>query len=541
MRKLSARLCVSRLYGSFGAVKTKSGLLGLDLETAERLLAVTNYSIIQGDSTPRGLWMNTLFDIVPETFFSLLAAPNRRLYARALMVVRDCYRREMKFVRSDLVSYFLNDLQPDLLQQVEQEDDAGELRNLSDRAHLLVRRLIETGWLVTDVDDQTLEETILIPDYAAQVLATLYQIENPSAPTYNTSVYAAYSALRTADAERNELVAQGLEAAQGHIESLQDNLRMLMHNLRQFYKDVHQFTEVPQVLTQHFDQYLEELGTKIYHPLKTSDSFYRFQAPMRAILQNWLRDLGMQELLVQSVQRHDQSQTPESARSEVLSRLYGLSENLEQVDRFLQEIDRRNAAYTRSATARVRYLLNTNRDLKGELIELMKALPALGEEASEDFDDVLDIAVTRVRYADPERLYREPRSRQEKASQPLSKRHPLADQALAKEVFELMQQRQSLYADQALVRFLDSQRPAGSDRVGASELNLGSVEDFLRTLLATVKSDELEFLYQVQGPDGTAGVQRGQYRIPDMTFILKDPTRTSVDDEGKQVAVNGVE
>ncbi len=38
MRKLSARLCVSRLYGSFGAVKTKSGLLGLDVE-ADRKVA----------------------------------------------------------------------------------------------------------------------------------------------------------------------------------------------------------------------------------------------------------------------------------------------------------------------------------------------------------------------------------------------------------------------------------------------------------------------------------------------------------------------
>lgn len=38
MRKLSARLCVSRLYGSFGAVKTKTGLLGLD-EEADRKVA----------------------------------------------------------------------------------------------------------------------------------------------------------------------------------------------------------------------------------------------------------------------------------------------------------------------------------------------------------------------------------------------------------------------------------------------------------------------------------------------------------------------
>ena len=58
--------------------------------------------------------MQNLFDVVSPNLFSILAAPNRVVYFRALMVLRACYQRELTIHRSALVTYLISEMERDL-------------------------------------------------------------------------------------------------------------------------------------------------------------------------------------------------------------------------------------------------------------------------------------------------------------------------------------------------------------------------------------------------------------------------------------------
>ena len=54
----------------------------------------------------------------------------------------------------------------------------------------------------------------------------------------------------------------------------------------------------------------------------------------------------------------------------------------DRLDELLEQIDRKNAGYTRASVERMQYCLNTDRDIKGKLVELLKALPEIRRESS---------------------------------------------------------------------------------------------------------------------------------------------------------------
>jgi hypothetical protein len=118
-----------------------------------------------------------LFAQVPENLFSVLASPNRRIYFRALMVLRTCYQEELELRRSDLATRLMAQLEGDLLVlQAEGEEAVPEAEDLPARAHAVVRRLVETGWVVAVMDDSSLEELLLVPRYASVLLEALHAI-----------------------------------------------------------------------------------------------------------------------------------------------------------------------------------------------------------------------------------------------------------------------------------------------------------------------------------------------------------------------------
>lgn len=90
-----------------------------------------------------------LFDAVPNDLFSVLASPNRILYADALTVLYDAYRDTLKIPEEKLYSMLRSKLEHQLAEATfEGEDiDEDELRDISGRARFLIRKLCSKGSL----------------------------------------------------------------------------------------------------------------------------------------------------------------------------------------------------------------------------------------------------------------------------------------------------------------------------------------------------------------------------------------------------------
>ncbi|QQE80526.1 Wadjet anti-phage system protein JetA family protein [Alicyclobacillus sp. SO9] len=476
--------------------------------------------------------MQNLFDVVSTNLFSILAAPNRAVYFRALMVLQACYQREITIHRSTLVTYLVSEMERDLYDFIEDEisdasdreaSDAAtsdEPSSLSSKAHALIRRFVETGWLQTSTDAVELDETLIVPPYAGILLDAFHSIVEPVQQRYNGFVYSVYSNLRTANDDRDEFMFQGLQAANDNTLALRENLRSLLHNIHSYYQNLHLRQEIRELLAEHFDSYQLSVAIAAYHPLKTFDSVYRFRPRILDILRNWLSLPSVLNQMTKSVRQRRTELDEPDARREVVQRITFIIDTFESLDDLLREIDKRHTSYNRASVERLQYLLNTDRDIKGKLVQLIRALPKVqSNSTSALLEEMRTLPIYQVKYLDSEALYRQPKKRVRGAPQPVVQQST-DDAAFRAEARELMERMNEIYSQKQIGEFILKQMK-DSYRLASEDMILEEFDDFLRVIVAVVKGDESGVPYEIVWNEDKAVVSVGGYKIPLMTFVKK--------------------
>ena len=123
-----------------------------------------------------------LFKRIPDKFFNILTSRKKELYVEALFVLRQAFKTELVIKREDLISMLVNSLENNIIQadfsEEAQEMGVGkeEQNEISGKAHLLIRKLRDTGWIELEYKRNSFDENITIPDYAIDVINLLYDL-----------------------------------------------------------------------------------------------------------------------------------------------------------------------------------------------------------------------------------------------------------------------------------------------------------------------------------------------------------------------------
>ncbi|ADG81465.1 Wadjet anti-phage system protein JetA family protein [Thermincola potens] len=462
-----------------------------------------------------------LFKIIRNPhFFSLLASPNREIYVEALFVVYRCYKQEFMIKKEELVNMLIATLENRMFELAAEEGEELDDYSLSGRAHWLVRRLLATGWIELDPLVHSVDEYIAVPDYSVKILQVLYEISEDRPKEYNSLVYSTYSNLSKAQEERGDYVAEALMAAYSLTDRLVDSLKSLLNNMRSYYLALQEQDEVREVLREHFDRYQVLISDKIYHPLKTFDSVPRFRTRILSILREWLVDGELIEKITAQLVRKGRFADAPAARDETVRMITFIIDQYEKMDRLLKEIDRKNASYTRASVERTQYLLNTNRDTKGQLIEIIKALPKINREVPDDIlnDLWLSVNLFEQHWVDSNSLYREPKKRVFTRPEPLERGNRSDPGEFEAEFDQIKKRVRDSLTHKKVMDFMKSLLN-GQDRVRAHQLELEVTEDFIKLILGVIKADEKGVPYRITFEEGYLVVNG--FRIPDLTIEKK--------------------
>lgn len=459
-----------------------------------------------------------LFDIIPGNFFSILSSGNREVYFDALMLLHDLFKFELNIRVDDYIASLISILE-DRTFELEDDDETQEGGlTLSAKARLILSRLINAGWIDKEFLDGSFIEIITPRTYAIPVMKLLSELSNDTLQEYNSLVFATFSGLKQAQDSHQSNMYEAVLSAKANTEQLQYSLQTLYHGIRGYLRAIVDQHDVNLLLQNHFGEY-KKMADRVYHPIKTMDSVHRYMAPIRNLLSDVLADDELMQNMRERAMSIKKYTDESEADAEITKAIDYILDTYQSVGNLVSEIDRKHSTYTKSSIEKIQYLMTADQTIKGKLAELLKAYASAQDEKREEIAAVMEgkIRVNRQEFFNADSLYRKNvRSRRVNGT-------PLAvdkDEAFANlaEGYMLEQFKKG-YPTAKIRAFVNDLFQDGVSQVEAENIPITNDSDFILTILAVVRQNEIGMPYTIETRDGR--IERNGYLIPDMTIYKR--------------------
>jgi hypothetical protein len=472
--------------------------------------------------------MGGVFSVLPESFFSPLAATNRNHYAALLVLYYRLFQENTRGLERELVlREFMNYLALHRESLAEENDDGlsaappeAETNAPADEremANRFLRRLINAGWL----SDETLADftrVINITAWGKPFFDALIRVDEGLKTEYESHVVNVYSSLcgETVKENGHFMVLKAHDEAMALI----DSLKVLSQSIKGYYDKLNADavrSMAASALHQHYDLYAGEVLDKAYKRLKTSDNVSRYrQGIFRQIKdllldEQWLEASAGKYMRILQISRAD-------CRKKLETMLEEIRDNLKSVDPLEDEIDRRNADYSRSSTEIIRAYIEPDSTVAGKLGILIKALH---NDDGETLRRRFAHGLYRLRFLSPASLA----LRRQRDEIDFSAAPSKADSdALAQTEADFLKRMKKRLSLTRVTAWLDEQ---GGGRRPLNPAELVKDEDsYIRFVYSILYGDSREtFSYMVEEPDAAGGeVHTAGFVLPALNLRRKHRT-----------------
>lgn len=474
-----------------------------------------------------------LFTKLPDNFFSILSSKNKNIYGIALVTLYDCltiYRNKIR--KSDYLSLLRSRGEKEInLFEIEEDDFDDSViytdTSLAAKANLVVRRLIDTGWIMIDTDLKTGCEYVLIPSYAISMLKIIYEFVSDNESKYVSYVHSTFADLQYEDETQDDFMYRSLVNAVNNTKELELEMSKLNHSIRVFHKQLSNIFSPNEVLTQHFDIAREDVVDPIYHPLKTNDSIILYNGPINHILKKWLNIEAIREKLIdQALIYNHNIQTREDAINDIIKKINYISDTYTRLASEMEEIDKAQSEYTIATTEKVIYLNNQDKTIKGKLETIFLALAKVinGEEGAHQYQSVIrdvnnSIVLYQQGYMDEYSLQKPYRRNSKYDGEPLALddyNHEV-NEGLMQSLLNIMDQ----YSDEKILDFMDKAFK-GQTEISVKDISVKDVEDFIMVILGSVKANDDSSFYSLKRTDPMERVvKEDKFDMPNYGYVKK--------------------
>ncbi len=459
-----------------------------------------------------------LFEAIPSELFSILASPNRHLYADALEVLYCTYGDNLKIPEDMLYSMLRSRLEQQLADATfEGEDiDEEELRDISGRARFLMRKLCSKGWYEKQRGED-FEEYITVPEYSSRLLELLHQLTEDSPKRGYSYVFSTYSTLKVAyDSGTAYEKMLAIYSAYDNTQALRKMLQTVYHNVKHFFKIQIEMQDINKVLSSHFDDFGQRVIEAYIRPLKIKDSVPKYRIPIQTILDTWLTDDALLLAMANSAYQDKRKDSVEECRRDLLEKIFFVKERYDTLEAdYLDEIDDQVRRYTRATTQKIENLTNRDHNVRGNLNYLLSAL-SRNRRASELLDQLQPMfELYEQSFLSEKSLWYRKRPRKRAIVAPVE----IEDTPSPEVDSELIAMLHSRYGKAAVLAYMRER--FGNEVVRYSkDMQLSDDTGYIMSLLAVLNSNDTGTFYHVEELDGS--YKEGVYSIPQLRFVRKE-------------------
>ena len=461
--------------------------------------------------------MNNQFLEIPDSFWGLFRSKNRQIYIDALLRINEEYQYSYYFLSKEICVQVLSEYYTKNKVTLEAEEQEGEPEESEETEPVptrILNWLLKNHWLRKVDDYNEMVENIVIPDYAAvfiDAFAHLAGEEEDETQIYIQNVYAILFAFRNDPRANIALLKTALINTRKLNKSLQD----MLHNIDKFFESLLQQDNYSDLLKEHLDGYVEEIVRKKYHILKTSDNFYLYKTDIKNLLQEMRQDAVWQDAVCR---KNKQLRGIEITPEELYEQLEMIERGFADIEHRIMNMDREHTRYIRATVTRLNYLLSTEDNMKGLVIQLLNTIS--DAESAEEEEELIGktseiINLSFFSVLSKKSLYKKRQTRQKfmDALEP----EESAEELSREEVLKLNKM-EKRYSRKQIESFV-MERMQG-DRFTVSADTISSDEDFEKLVLAYDNSIRKDSPYEAE-IDETVVIDNGIYRYPSMTFKRK--------------------
>ena len=459
-----------------------------------------------------------LFDRIPTELFSVLASPNRTLYANALDVLYTAYRENLKILEQDFYMMLRSKLEQQLADATfEDEDiDEEELRDISGRARFLIRKLYSKGWFEKERGED-FEEYITVPGYSSRLLEVFHQLRDDSPIRGYSYVFGTYSTLKVAaDSENIYDKMAAIYSAYDNTRSLIDLLQMVYHNVKHYFQIQVKMQEVNEVLASHFDDFGQKVVEAYIRPLKIKDSVPKYRVPIQAVLTGWLEDEPLLLALSNAALQDRRGGTLEECRRDLLQKIFWVKDRYDSIEHeYLDEIDRQVRRYTRATTQKLENLTNRDHNVRGNLNYLLTLL-GRNHRASELVEQIQPVfQFYEQSFLSEKSLWHRKRPGKRAKAAPVLIEDQKLDAGVEAQAMELLR---TEYNRSAVSRYVE-QWLGERGICYSKDLVLSDDKAYIMSMLAVLTGQDPEAGYLVR--DLVGNYTQGQYTIPQLQITRR--------------------
>ncbi len=478
--------------------------------------------------------MMNLFEKIPDNFFSILSSKNKNIYGIALVTLYEAltmYRNRIR--KSDYLDLLKSrgEVEVNLLSFEDEDDDIKEIMvepTLASKANYVLRKLIETGWVLLEQNIKTGTEYLLLPTYSISMLKIIYEFMNNEENKYVSYVHSTYSDLKLEDELQDEYMYKTLESAFNNTKTLEIEVAKLDHSIRVFKRQLTNIFSPNEVLTQHFDNAREDVVDPIYHPLKTNDSIILYQGPISLILKKWLVVNEVRNKLVEQALHENRSvKNQAEAEADVIKKINYIQDTYQRLANEINEIDKTQSEYIKASTEKVIYLNNSDKSIRGKLETIFLACAkTLAGEKEGTYQNILkDINNSAMFYQqgfiDGDSLTKPYRRNFREDGEPLA----LDDyqENNAEGFMESLLSITQKYSEEAIFDFMKD-KFKDKDELAMRNINIKDVEEFIMLILASAKANSRNSFYSIEHPheNEESQIDVNDYNVPNYTYLRKE-------------------
>lgn len=452
---------------------------------------------------------------IPDSFWALFRSKNRQIYIDALLQINEEYQYSNYFLSKEICIAALNDYFSRNKVTLEMDEEQDMLEILEPVATRILNWLLKNHWLRKVEDYNSMTTYIVIPDYAAVFVDAFSHLageDEDETQIYIQNVYAILFAFRNDPRANIGLLKTALVNTRKLNKSLQD----MLHNVDKFFESLLKQDNYADLLKEHLDGYVEEIVQKKYHILKTSDNFYLYKADIKQLLQEMRQDT---QWLDRVCKKNKQLRGIDLTMEDICDRLDLIEKGFSDIEHRIMNMDREHTQYIRATVTRLNYLLNTEDNMKGLVIQLLNVLAE--EQSSAEAEKKIEKVSNIINLSYPAILSKKSFYRRRKAKQNFLEgleADEEQEKELSKEDILKLNKMKKRYSSQQIEDFVEEHMKDGYFMVNKHTIN--DNESFEKLVLAYDQSIRKGSSFAVERI-GEELIDNGQFVYPEITFRKK--------------------